>query len=92
MTGEHISLLINAGIAGVFAVFAIMMLQIFIKFLDSFNKGWQEFMAKERDSQARALNDVTAELKAIAQILIRHDKQAEDYIRSEEREKTRPRE
>lgn len=92
MTGEHISLLINAGIAGVFAVFAIMMLQIFIKFLDGFNKGWQEFMAKERDTTTRALNDVTAELKAIAQILIRHDKQAEDYIRGEERERTRPRE
>jgi len=66
MTNE-ISLLVNAGVAGVFAVFAILIVREFIKFISDQNKSWQ-LLVKELTTGQK---DLAVEMKALAAIIAR---------------------
>jgi hypothetical protein len=52
---QTLSLLINGGIAGIFAVFAIVLVREFIKFIREMNDSWQEFLKAEREQREKIM-------------------------------------
>lgn len=55
MPEQTLSLLINGGIAGIFAVFAIVLVREFIKFIREMNDSWQEFLKAEREQREKIM-------------------------------------
>lgn len=65
---ETYVLLINAGVAGIFAVFAIVLVTVFIKHLDRQNAAWRKFLreeANQRDKMIDTLTELTVLVKKI---------------------------
>lgn len=80
MEMETLNLLINAGIAGVFAVFAIVLFREFIKFLDKQTASWQQFLAEQREQHNAALSRLAEEIKDVGKALAIHDDRTAEYI------------
>ena len=53
------NLLINAGVAGVFAVFAIIIIDRFMKFISARDDVWREFLKDESAARAKLIEDST---------------------------------
>ena len=54
---ETYNLIINAGVAGVFAVFALVMTREFIKHIDKKNSRSSELMKHDREQRDRIMKD-----------------------------------
>ncbi len=73
MPEETILTLINAGVAGVFAVFAIVLMREVIKFIGEQNQSWRAFLEDERKQRAvimvtsqDAMNKLTGQITELS--------------------------
>ncbi len=56
---ETYNILINAGVAGVFAIFAIVIIDRFMKFITARDNIWREFLRDESKSRDKLIADST---------------------------------
>lgn len=66
---ENYSLLINAGVAGVFAAFAIVMIREFMKFLSEQSTMWRAFIKEETDERTKIMKDTNKKMVKLDETL-----------------------
>lgn len=64
MSPEQFNFLVNAGVAGLFAMFALLLTDKFTKQMDRQAELWREFLIKEREHFATAIGRIAEEVKA----------------------------
>ena len=67
MAGQTIDTLINAGVAGVFAIFAIVLMREVIKFIGEQNQSWRIFLEDERKQRATIMVSSQEAMKKLAE-------------------------
>jgi len=72
---ETYTLLINAGVAGVFAIFAIILIREFVKFLSAQNDLWRQYLESERKQRANAMDKAYTSLDSVGYNLAELTKQ-----------------
>jgi hypothetical protein len=66
---ETYNLLINAGVAGVFAVFAVIIIREFIKHMDKQNTAWRKFLREEVAQRDKLMIGTMEEMKQLRMTL-----------------------
>lgn len=69
------TLLINAGVAGVFAIFAIFITKEFIKFLTTQNELWRKYLDGEREQRSATMESARESMNTVATSLAELSKQ-----------------
>ena len=66
---ETYNLLINAGVAGVFAAFTIIMIREFMKFLSEQSTMWRAFIKEETDERTKIMKDTNKKMEKLDETL-----------------------
>jgi len=87
MSPDTISLLINAGVAGVFAVFAITIAKAFLEHMNAQMISWRSELderddkyTKSLDVIAQSLNSNTQAIISLTTLFARHDEAADRFM------------
>lgn len=91
MNADLINLLINAGVAGVFAIFGIVLIREVTKFLTDQNNLWVEFLRQERDSRIALWTRVDESLRNLDKAVsdLRNDVTSSSAVTKENAEATK---
>lgn len=66
---ETYSLLINAGVAGVFAVFTIILIRVFMKYLSEQSILWRVFLKAESEERTKIMKDTNKKMAKLDETL-----------------------
>jgi len=87
MDGDMISLFVNAGIAGVFAIFAIILQKNNSEYLNKSDERWRVYMERRDETFTASLDKVSNSLESNTRALIdntvllaRHDESSDKFF------------